>query len=778
MTTSVVGTSVPRLEDPPLIRGQARFVDDISRPGMVHAAFVRSPHAHAQIRSIDTSAARALPGVVAVITAEDLLPLLTTPLLKTALPSPAFQLELHRPVLASQEVVHVGEAIAMVVAENRYIAEDAVALVAIDYDELPAVADCVAALDPDSPRAHKNAPHNTVARFELGFGDLNAAFANATKVIKETYVQHRGLAQSMECRGLVADYDEIEDRLTLWNSTQTPHAGRRLLCEVLGRNEDQIRVVCPDVGGGFGPKLVIYPEEVVAAATAILLKRAVKWIEDRREHFVATTQERDQHWSMELAVDGAGHILGVRGRLVHDHGAYTARGVNVPYGSGAGVTLAYMVPAYNLDIILTATNKVPVTPVRGAGQPQAIFAIERLLDSAARELGLDRDEIRRRNLVPADKIPYKTPLKTRGGMQVVLDSGDFPATQAAALAKAGWSTFKERQATARTKGRYLGIGFANYVEGTGRGPFEPVSVRIAENGRIHVASGAAPMGQSTKTMLAQVVAEQLGGDMDNLTVIAGDTGAIELGMGGFNSRQAVMAGASAHAAALKVRKKLLLVASHMLGVGEQALELTGRAVHVKGSDDNRSLGLGDIARAVAGLPGYYIPGDVDPGLSATEHVIINDMTYANGTAVAEVEVDPETGFVTVDRIVFAHDCGQMINPMIVEGQLVGGIAHGLGNALFEWMGYDANAQPVTTTLADYLLITATEMPTRIDIVHHTTKTPLNELGVKGVGESGVIPIPAAVASAVEDALAPFGVRIHNVPIKPHELVAAISASNA
>lgn len=777
MSGQVIGASVARLEDPPLVRGQARFVDDIARPGMLHACFVRSPHAHARIRSVDVQAARAIPGVMAVLTAADIKPFLTSDLLRTALPSPSFQLELHRPVLADREVVHVGEAIAVVVAESRYIAEDAAAIVDVDYDTLPAVTDCLEALADGAPTAHASAPHNIAARFRMGYGDVDAVFAGAHRVIKQSLLQHRGVAHSMECRGCVADFDPDEDRLTLWNSTQTPHAGKRLLCEILGRDEDKVRVVCPDVGGGFGPKLVIYPEEVVLCVAAISMARAIKWIEDRREHFVATTQERDQHWDVELAVDAQGAILGLRGRLVHDHGAYSARGVNVPYGSAAAITLPYVVPAFDLDVVLAATNKVAVTPIRGAGQPQAVFAMERLLDAAARDLGLDRSEIRRRNLVSPEKIPYKTPLKTRGGMQVVLDSGDYPACQAAALERAGWHDFQERQQQARAQGRYIGLGLANYVEGTGRGPFEPVSVRVAENGRIHIASGAAPMGQSTKTMLAQVVADQLGGDMTNVVVVAGDTAAIDLGMGGFNSRQAVMAGASAHVAAGKVKAKILKVAAHMLDVGEQALELVGRDVRVKGSE-GRALPIAEIARAVAGLPGYYIPGDVEPGLQAKEHVIINDMTYANGSAVVEVEVDVETGMVAATRIVFAHDCGQMINPRIVDGQLIGGIAHGLGNALFEWMGFDANAQPVTTTLADYLLVTATEMPTRIELIHKSTKTPLNALGVKGVGESGVIPIPAAVASAVDDALAPFGVTIRQVPITPPHLLAAIEAGRS
>ncbi|MEY3553775.1 MAG: hypothetical protein RL735_2123, partial [Pseudomonadota bacterium] len=658
---SVFGQNIRRLEDPALLTGKARFVDDIQMPEMLHLAFVRSPHAHAKITGIDTSAACEVPGVHAIWTAADLAGRVTENLLRVALPSPSYRLELHRPILAEAEVVHVGEAVAVVIASNRYVAEDAAALVMVDYDTLPAVANCVDALSPDAPVAHSTATHNLAAQFDFNYGDTDAAFRSAAHVFSETFTQHRGVAHSMECRGVVAHYDDLQDQLVVWSSTQTPHAAKRYLSDLLNIDENRLRVITPDVGGGFGPKLVFYPEEALVVLAALHLKHPVKWIEDRREHFVATTQERDQVWAMDIAVDAQGRILGLRGELIHDHGAYTARGVNVPYGSAAALTLAYMVPALKLDIKLAVTNKTSVTPIRGAGQPQAVFVMERLLDKVAQELCIERAELRRRNLVPADRMPYATPMRTRGGMQVVLDSGNFPRSQQQALEEAGWDDFPRRQAQAREQGIYLGIGLANYVEGTGRGPFEPVSIRVMENGRIHVATGAAAMGQSTKTMIAQVVAEQLGADVANLVISAGDTGTIELGMGGFNSRQAVMAGASAHAAALAVRKKALTVASHMLDVGEQALEIEGNRIRVRG-EGGASVSLGEVARAVAGLPGYYIPGGVSPGLEATERVIINDMTYANGSAVVEVEVDISTGQVIVRDVVLSHDCGRMIHP--------------------------------------------------------------------------------------------------------------------
>jgi aerobic carbon-monoxide dehydrogenase large subunit len=765
--TKTFGQSTLRIEDRDLLCGKARFVADIKMPGTLHAAFVRSPYAHARIVAIDKSAALALPGVVAVLTAEDIRATATTDRLVVALPDKTYTQQRDRYILAAQETVYVGEAIAMVVATDAYVAEDAAELVEIDFARLPAVADCRAALAADAPRVHSDAQDNLVAAFKSSYGDVEQAFAVAKHVFKESYWLHRGCAHSMECRGCVASYDVVDDKITLWSSTQTPLVAARILAELLGREEASVRVVAPDVGGGFGPKLVFYPEEAATAIAAIALQKPVRWIEDRREHFISTTQERDQYWDAEIALDAEGKILGVRGTLLHDHGAYTARGLTVPQGAVAAMSLAYVVPAFRMDVKAVLTNKVPVTPVRGAGQPQGIFVMERLLDRAARELNIDRAEIRRRNLVPAESMPFKKGFVTRGGVPVVLDSGDYPACQADALERAGWRDFPGRQQLARADGRYLGIGLANFVEATGRGPYEQACVRISVSGMIEVATGAAAMGQSTKTMIAQIVAEQLGGAMERVVVTAGDSGKVSMGFGGFNSRQAVMAGSSAHVAAVKVREKVLLAASHMLEVDSSDLDIEGDHVIVKGVSEMK-MSLMHIARTMAGAAGFVLPGNLPPGLNATENVVIDAMTYGNGTAVAEVEVDIKTAAVKVTRIVFVHDAGKLINPMIANGQVVGAIAHGIGNALYEWMGYDEEGQPVTTTLADYLLVTASEMP-KLDLAHRETSTPLNPLGVKGIGESGVLPIPAAIASAVEDALSPFGIRIRQFPIRPRDL---------
>lgn len=771
MKGKTFGQPVGRIEDAKLLTGRARFVDDIDAPGMLHAAFVRSSHAHAKIRSIDTSAAAAAPGVFAVLTLQDIEPLLKETRLITALPAPNIKLDLHRPILAQDEVVHVGEPIALVLAQDRYKAEDAATLVFVDYDPLPVVTDCEAALAPDSPVAHSWAEQNLVTELRLAYGDVDAAFSSAPHIYRERLSQHRGGSHSIECRGVVACYDELSDVLTMWSSTQTPLAARQFLCDLLGRGPDQVRVITPDVGGGFGPKLVFYPEEAAVSTAALLLKRPLKWIEDRREHFTATTQERDQIWDVEIAVDDEGRILGVRGRVVHDHGAYSARGTNVPYGSVAAMPLAYVIPAYCMDVKCVATNKVPVTPVRGAGQPQGVFAMERLMDRVARELNLDRAEVRRRNLVPPERMPYSTPLVTRGGMQVILDSGDYPRCQAMALEAIGWESFPERRAAARAQGKRLGLGLANSVEGTGRGPYEQVRVQVGTDGKIHVYTAAAAMGQGLHTMLAQVVAEQLGGNIDDVVVTAGDTARVSLGFGGFNSRQAVMAGSSAHKAAIKVREQLLAVAASVLKVPQQDLRIEGNAVVAPSGEKTD---FGRLARASAGMAGFYLPAGT-PGIEATEAVTIDLMAYANASAAVEVEVDDETGTVTLRHIVFAHDCGTVINPKMVEGQILGGIAHGIGNALFEHMAYDDNGQPLTTNLAEYLLVTATEMPP-ITLLHLESPSPLNELGIKGCGEAGVLPIPAAIASAIEDALSDYGVHIDRVPVSPVELLSKIEVA--
>ena len=771
MPGKVFGRRAERLEDPALLRGRAHFIDDLSPPGVLAAAFVRSPLAHAAIRGIDARAALALPGVHAVLTLDDLRPFLVHHELVVGLPSASYRQDRNRPALAHREAVYVGEPIAVVIAENRYIAEDAATLVELDLTALPAASDCRDALAEGAPVVHADADHNLLAEFDMAYGEVDAAFAGAAHVFAESLWMHRGGSHSIECRGCLASHDAARDVVTLWSSTQMPHSLRNVLVDMTGRDEDRFHVLTPDIGGGFGPKLVVYQEDVTLSLASIIIGRPLKWIEDRREHFLATTQERDQYWDAEIAVDADGRILGLRGRLIHDHGAYTARGVNLAYNAVETVTLGYAVPAYRMTVSLALTNKVPVTPVRGAGHPQGTFVMERLLDRVARELGLDRAEARRRNLIPAVAMPCALPLQTRGGVAIVLDSGDYPKCQASALQHADWAGFPARQAAALAEGRHIGIGMANFVKGTGRGPFEIVTVRIGGSGHIHVQTGGTAIGQGTRTMMAQIVGEAFGGDMANIVVTTGDTAATPLGLGAANSRLAVTAGSSAHVAALKVRDKALKVAAHMLEASEEDLEFAEGEIRVRGVPELK-VSLKQVAKSVAGIPGYTLPGGIDPGMEATETVVLDDMAYSSGTAVAEVEVDVETGHARVLRYVLAHDSGTLINPMIVEGQVLGGAAHGLGDALFEWMGYDADAQPLTTTLADYLLVTAPEMPP-VDIIDEGVPTPQNPLGVKGVGECGGVPFPAAIISALEDALTPFGIHLSRAPIAPAEIVSLI-----
>ena len=771
MSGKVFGERVRRLEDAPLLRGRARFIDDIRLPDALHAAFVRSPFPHAKIGAIDATAALAADGVHAVLSFADFAPMLVNPELVVGLPSPSYRQDRNRPALASTEATYVGEPIAIVLAASRYAAEDAAALVDVAFDPLPATSDCRDALRPGAPLVHSTAEHNLLAEFDMEYGDVDAAFSRAAHIFREALKMHRGGSHSMECRGCVAQHDAAADQTILWSSTQMPHSLRATFIDMTGRDETSIRVVTPDIGGGFGPKLVVYQEDIVVALAAKIVGRPVKWIEDRREHFTATTQERDQYWEAEIAVDGEGSILGIRGGLIHDHGAYTARGVNLAYNAAETVTLGYVVPNYRMNVRIALTNKVPVTPVRGAGHPQGTFVMERLMDRVARELGLDRAEVRLRNMVPGAAMPYDLPIRTRGGTPIRLDSGDYPKCMADALAAARYAEFPVRQQAAAGDGRYLGIGFANFVKGTGRGPFEMVTVRLGTSGRITVQSGGTEIGQGHRTMLAQVVAEQFGGDMANVVVVAGDTAATALGIGTSNSRLACMAGTSAHVAAGKVRDKALRVAAHMLEASEEDLEFADGGVRVKGVPDMK-VRLGDIAKAVAGTPGYSLPGGIEPGMEATETVVMDAMTYASGTAVAEVEVDIETGHVAILNFVIAHDSGTVINPMLVDGQVFGGIAHGVGNALFEWMGYDSDAQPVTTNFAEYLLVSAPEMPP-VTLVHHASPSPVNPLGVKGVGECGGVPTPAAIVAAIENALEPFSVHVTEAPVTPSHLLRLI-----
>jgi len=767
----LIGTRVPRLEDPRLLRGQGHYVDDIDVPGALHAVFVRSPHAHALIRGIDFSAARALPGVVACYAAADLAPPLTGLRMPLAFPEGQIADEPMWFVLAPEEVAYVGEAVAMVLAESRYVAEDAAALVEVDYEPLPAVVDARAVLDPATPISRRECRSNIVTRYRAQYGDVDAAFARAHRRLHIDYFQHRGAGHPMEPRGVLASPDRATGVLTVWSSTQKAYATWADLCRMLALDEHLVRVIVPDVGGGFGTKYAVYPEEIAVPAAAVKLGRPVKWIDDRAEHFVSAIQERDQFLGLDAAVDADGRLLAVRGQLVHDQGAYSPHNIAVPYNSGTTFGGPYVLPAFDMDIVVAQTNKPPVIPVRGAGYPQACFAMERLMDTIAAELGLDRAEVRSRNYIQPEQFPYALPLKNRAGVGVVYDSGDYPACQKKALEAAGYAGFRERQALARAQGRCIGIGIAAAVKGTGRGPYESGAVRVTPNGKVNVLTGAHEMGQGIRTSLAQVCAATLGVRMEDVHVIAADTHHMGLGHGGYASRQAVAAGSAVSIAAQAVRAKALRLAAKKLEVAESDLDVVDGRVQVRGVP-GMGMTLASIATTLRGMPGYGFPAGLDAGLEATHHFHSESLMYANAFHVCEVEVDPGTGGVHILRYVALQDSGRLLNPLIVEGQIHGSIAHGIGNALFEHMRYDEHGQPLTATFADYLLPTAPEVP-NVEILFHETPSPLNPLGLKGVGETGLIPVTSAVIGAIEDALAPYGVRIYESPVSPMRLVELI-----
>jgi len=770
------GARVKRLEDPALLTGRGRFVDDVKLPGTLEACFVRSPHAHARIHAIDARAARAAPGVVAVLTADDLpgpMAREPIPMILPVLGIKAFRTQL---CLAREEVSYAGQTVALVVADSRYRAEDAAALVAVDYEILAAIGDCREALAPGAPPVHADLSTNLASNVPMAYGDVDAAFAGAAHVVTDEFWVHRGGGMSLETRAVLANYDAAGDLLTVWSSTQTPHLGRRVLADLLARNLETIRIIAPDVGGGFGPKAPFYAEEAVIPAAALRLGRPVKWVEDRREHFLTATQERDQYWSVALALDAEGSIHGFRGSMLHDTGAFVPWGIIMPYIAAVTVPGPYRVPNYRLDMTVVLTNKVATTPVRGAGRPQAVFVMERLMDAAARKLGIDRAELRRRNLIGPDEMPYAVGLTFRDGKPLVYHGGDFPRGQATALAMSGYDGFRMRQAAARAAGRHIGIGIGNYVEGTGLGPFEGVTVRVLTNGKIAVATGATNQGQGQRTTLAQIVADEVGCRIDDIVMTMADTAAIAQGVGAFASRQAINAGSSALISGRSVRKQIAALAALTLGVAEGEIDVEdGRAIARSGN--RPTLSFGELAKLAQGVPGVSFAAGQTPGLEHTAYFTPPQASYCNGTHVAEVEVDPQTGGVTLLRYTVGHDSGVIINPLIVDGQVQGGVAHGIGNALFERMAYDAAAQPLSTTFMDYLMPTAPEVPGAA-IEHIETPNPLNPLGVKGAGEGGTIPAPAAIVAAIEDALAPFGVRFSEAPLTPARIVEALGRAGA
>jgi len=766
MSTRYFGARITRNEDPALLTGRGLFVDDVRLPAMAHAAVLRSPHAHARIRRIDARRAQAAPGVLAVFVHADLGPL-GEPLPKL-IPHPSLTYHKTQYALAPDKVRYVGEPVAFVVAESRYAAEDACDQVEVDYEPLPVAAMLEAAAAPGAPRVHDDMDSNVCAHYIQRVGNVEEAFARAPHRFRERFVIDRGASCPMETRGVVAAWDSRSRRLDVWDSTQAPIPIRNGLAEMFGLAEEDVRVIAPDVGGGFGPKVMMfYPEEVLVPLAAMRLGRPVKWIEDRREHLVATNQEREQIHDAEIAVDSDGRILGVRTVFLYDAGAYIPYGLIVPIVASTTLPGPYHIPNYHCEFRAVFTNKTMVSPYRGAGRPHGVFVMERLLDRVARELGLDRAEVRRRNFIQPDEFPYDVGLIYQDNAPLRYDSGNYPGCFDRALELIGYRDWPARQRAARDSGRWLGCGVACYVEGTGIGPYEGARVTVEPSGRVFVATGVGTQGQGHMTSFAQIAADALGVSPREVTVRTGDTGVFGWGTGTFASRAATVAGNAVALAAQAVADKSRTVAASLLEAPPDEIELAGGNAFVRGVP-GRSMTLGALARTANPLR-FTMPKEWEgPGLEAVRYFTPPQGTFSNGVHACVVEVDIETGQLTVERYAVVHDCGRVINPMILEGQIHGGVAQGLGGAFWEKLAYDDQAQPLSTTLMDYLLPTAAEMPP-IEIEHMETPSPLNPLGVKGAGEAGVIPAAAVIAQAVDDALAPLGIQIAQTPLNPNLL---------
>ncbi len=763
----LVGQSVRRNEDPRLLTGRAQFVDDVHLPGMLHAAFLRSEHAHAVLRDVDLTRARAHPGVIACFSAEDLGdywqpgPLLVPP-------PPIEGLVFHAATqvpLAKGKVRYVGEPIAVVIADSRYIAEDALELIDLDLEPLPAVVDLEAALGADAPRIHEQLTSNLAAHVKQAKGDYEKARRKAHRVIARRFHYDRGVAGAIENRAVAAHWDATVEEMTIWDTTQAPIPIRNGLARMLGLPESQVRVIAPFVGGGFGPKIMMYyPEEVVIPWAARAVGRPVKWVEDRRENFAATTQERGQIHDAEIALAKDGRILGVKDVFLHDTGAYDPYGLTVPINSQCTLLGPYAVPSYSSEFRAVFTTKPIVTPVRGAGRQHGVFVMERLLDIAAREMGIDRVEIRRKNFLRPRDFPHDHKIIFQDFQPLVYDSGNYEPALAKACEMIGYDRFvKDEQPRLRAEGKRVGLGIVSYIEGTGIGPYEGARVTVEPSGRVRLATGVGTQGQGHFTSFAQIVAEQLGVDTADVHVVTGDTRSFSWGTGTFASRGAVVAGSACHEAAAAVREKALGHASRLLGVKPHRLDIAKGRVYLR-DDPTKGFTLGELAQRANPLRGAVAPGS-EPGLEATKYFGPSRGSTASGVHAMIVEVDAETAMVEIKRYVVVHDCGTQINPMIVEGQIQGGVACGIGNAFYEQLVFDEGGQLLNASLMDYLMPTALDVPT-VEMAHIETPSPLNPTGAKGVGEAGAIPTGAAFAQAVEDALAGTGVEITEIPLSP------------
>lgn len=770
MPTQSFGERIRRSEDPRLLTGGALFVDDVHLPGMLHVAFLRSPYAHARLKAIDASRAEARAGVVGVYTAQSLGDYWRRgPLLVDAPPIERLTFfERTQPILAKDKVRHVGEPIAAVVAVSRYVAEDALADILVDYEPLPAVVDLEKALEADAERVHDDLDSNVCAHVIQEKGDYEAARGRADLVLRRRLTYDRGTAAAMENRGLVAQWDRLSQRLTVWDTTQAPIPIRNGLAGMLGLSESQVRVVAPFIGGGFGPKIMMfYPEEMLIPWLSLQLDRPVKWIEDRAENFVATTQERGQIHDVEVAFSRDGRVLGVHDVFLHDGGAYQPYGLTVPINSQCTLMGPYVVENYYSEFTSVFTTKPIVTPYRGAGRQHGVFVMERMLDFASRELGLDRTEIRRRNFIPPEAFPYDNQFIYQDFAPLVYDSGNYEPVLDKAMDMIGYRAFlDEEQPRLRAQGRYVGLGLVAYVEGTGIGPYEGARVQVQSSGKVSVVTGVGTQGQGHFTSFAQIVADQLGVEVSQVEVVTGDTDQFHWGTGTFASRGAVVAGNAVHAAAQRVRQKVLSLASDELEIAEEDLELADGKVRVKGAP-GREIDLGELASRANPLRGAVKPG-TEPGLESTDYFGPSSGATASGVHALILEVDPETMLVRILKYVVVHDCGRVINPLILDGQVQGGVAQGLGNAFYEALVFDDNGQLLNASFMDFLVPTALDVPS-VEVGHEETPSPLNPLGIKGAGEAGAIPVGPLFAQAVEDALHDVPLEILEIPLSPSRL---------
>jgi len=777
-----IGRSLLRREDRRLLTGRGQFIADLELPRMLHAAFVRSPVAHARIRSVDLSAAAAVPGVALALSGDELVKLLP-PLPDTQLSLPNkwtshVEHEFHNPQqpgLAHDKVRHVGEAVAVIVAESRYAAEDATGLVSLDLDPLPAVVSAEAALAPDAPLVHDHLRTNLFGRFSIAKGDVGPAMAAAPHRLQRRFYHHRYAAMPIECRGVAALYDARTDAITIWSSTQVVHWVRREVAAILGMPEARVRCLALDVGGGFGVKGHVYPEDLVIPFLARRLGRPVRWIEDRHEHLQSAAHSRDQLHEVEVGFDNDGRILALRDNFILDCGAWNPIGGGVPYNTAAHMTGPYRIDNLAVSAHTAATNKVPNTAYRGAGRPEAVFVMERIVDLVAGQLGFEPAEVRRRNMIGAEEMPYRAGILYRDGEPIVYDGGDYPAALRQALeAIGGVEAFRQRQREAREGGRHLGLGIGCYVEGTGVGPFEGATVRIEPSGKVYVSSGACSQGQGMETIFAQVVADAWRVAPEDVVIALADTAAITAGSGTFASRSTVTLSAAIHHASERLREKAFAIAGNLLECAPADLELRDGGVGVVGVPGD-TVSLSRLAHAARPGWDHGRPPGVDAGLKETHYWEPPTVTWSYAVHAAIVEVDPEIGRVTIDKYAVAHDCGVVVNPLLGEGLIAGGTTQGIGGALLEELPYDSEGQLLAGSLAEYLVPTASDVPD-MAMAHQHTPSPLNPLGVKGVGEGGAVAPPAAIANAICDALSPFGVEFNATPVKPEQIVTAVRAA--